>query len=90
MDKKREGFKNYRFENNPLEKQLHDNFIKHVERNSDSNKAMSSIVYGSKDRGINPTTFLSEYEEQIVISTIQWLGSPVGKNFLRENGFIKQ
>jgi hypothetical protein len=38
----------------------------------------------------NPLEYLSEREKKIMISTIQWLGSPVGQGFLKECGFEKK
>lgn len=75
------GNKTYRHEQNPMEKQLHDNFIT-------DNKAedMSRIAFGTLD-GITPADFCNERELSIVISTIQWLGSSVGQSFLYDNGF---
>ncbi|BBI90466.1 hypothetical protein HYO65_gp074 [Tenacibaculum phage PTm1] len=52
---------------------------------------MSSIVYPPHEfDDLVPSKLLTNHEELIVVSTIQWLGSPVGKNFLRECGFIEQ
>jgi len=75
------GNKTYRHESNPLEKQLHDSFVKN---NSLDDMSMISM---SSDDGLRPTKYLTEEEGSIVISTIQWLGSSVGQEFLRENGF---
>jgi len=77
-----EGYKKYRHKSNPVEKELHDKFI---EKHGD--KDMSMIVFPPKENGIQPSEFLTEREEKIVISTIQWLGSPVGQGFLEECGF---
>jgi len=78
-----EGFKTYRHESNPKEKELHDKFIE-----QHGNGDMSMIIFPPKNGGLSPTEYLTEREEKIVISTIQWLGSPVGQNFLRDCGFI--
>ncbi len=78
------GFKTHRHEHNTDEKLLHDTFIN--EHGSDTD--MSLIVFG--DNGsMNPVNYLTNEEKQIVISTIQWLGSPVGKYFLSQCGFEK-
>ena len=60
------GNKTYRHTNNPLEKKLHDSFIK---------------------EHLKPNRYLTDDEKRVAISTIQWLGSPVGQSFLMENGF---
>ena len=76
-----EGFKTYRHEDNPKEKELHDKFIKeHDIMNA------SRIVYPVDGRG-NTDKLLTEHEYKIMISAIQWLGSHVGQHFLEECGF---
>ena len=47
------------------------------------------IIFGNK-QGFGTTTpkdYLTEREKKIVYSTIQWLGSPVGRNFLQNAGY---
>lgn len=78
-----ETFKKYRFETNPLEKTLHDEFIEQMSHNHDS---ISRIVFPSIDDDLHPSDTLSVREQSIVLSTIQWLGSPVGQGFLRSCG----
>ena len=75
------GNKTYRHDSNPLEKQLHDSFVK-----KNNVEDMSMISLPSKN-GMKPDRYLTDDECAIVISTIQWLGSPVGQYFLKENGF---
>ena len=74
------GTKLYRHQSNPLEKQLHDSFIR-----NNSICDMERSVFGSNGQG-RPNDILSDREVEIVINTIQWLGSPVGQGFLRDNG----
>jgi hypothetical protein len=76
------GFKTYRHGSNPKEKELHDKFI-----DKRGNRDISMIVFPPTSRGMAPSEYLTEREENIVITTIQWLGSPVGQNFLNECGF---
>ena len=80
--KKMEGFKTYRHKSNPKEKEIHDKFIKQHGDND-----ISMIVYPPTSSGMRPSEYLTEKEEKIVVSTIQWLGSPVGQNFLKDCGF---
>lgn len=81
-----EGYKSHRHANNPIEKQLHDSFVEHH-----NDGYMDLIVFGqADDSNTIPKDYLTEREQRIVVSTIQWLGSPVGKNFLRENGFTQE
>lgn len=78
------GNKTYRHEQNPKEKELHDKFIKEFLKNKNS---MEQISMPLNERG-NPIECLSKKEKEIMISTIQWLGSPVGQSFLNECGFV--
>ena len=78
-----EGFNTRRHESNPKEKELHDKFVEQMPHNSD---AISRIVFGTY-YGTAPNDYLNPKEEKIVVSTIQWLGSPIGQNFLRDCGF---
>ena len=75
------GNKTHRHNTNPLEKQLHDSFVK-----NNSLEDMSMISLPSEN-GMKPDRYLTDDEVSVVISTIQWLGSPVGQYFLKENGF---
>jgi len=81
----------HRFENNPKEKEFHDKFKEMFESNGAARKALSGITLGrSNDNQNFPTDFLNEKEEGICLSIIQWLGSPVGQNFLRDCGFTEK
>jgi hypothetical protein len=79
------GLKTYRHKSNSQEKEFHDKFIKQHADND-----MSMIVFPPNGDGLSPSEYLSRREESIVITTIQWLGSPVGQGFLRECGFVKE
>lgn len=80
--------KEYRFKDNPKEKELHDKFIEMFKRDNSANKTLSAIVFGWQDDRQNaPKRYLTEDEENICLNLIQWLGSPVGQSFLRECGF---
>ena len=82
-----ESLKPQRFEDNPKEKEFFDKFLKSHHREGYSD--MENIVFGTNERG-RPKDYLSEREKEIVVSTIQWLGSPVGQGFLNGCGFISQ
>lgn len=76
--------KEYRFKDNPKEKEFHDKFKELFEQNT-----LSAIVFGWKDDRQNyPKEYLNEREEDICINIIQWLGSPVGQGFLNSCGFV--
>lgn len=80
-----EGLKTYRHDNNPLEKKIHDIFVKEYAE-SKNGVAMEQIVMPIDGNG-NPEEYLTDREKQIMITTIQWLGSPVGQGFLENCGF---
>jgi hypothetical protein len=73
------SLKQHRFKINPLEEHFVDEFLK---ENSEAND-MNFIVFGQKPDSNIPKDYLSEREEAIVISVIQWLGSPVGQSFYK-------
>lgn len=80
--------KEYRFKDNPKEKEFHDKFIEMFNSSSMANVTLSAIVFGwENDRQQYPKRFLDENEKEVVINIIQWLGSPVGQGFLNECGF---
>ena len=79
------GNKTYRHKQNPEEKRFHDEFIM---QHGDSD--MSAIVLEPNDRGTAPSRYLTPEEESIVISAMQWLGSPLGQSFLRDMGYEKK
>lgn len=79
-----EGFKTYRHSDYPEEKRFHDSFC-----DFDLESA-SAISLPIKDNGIGAKELLTDREHQIVISTIQWLGSPVGLNYLKSLGYEKK
>lgn len=76
------GNKIHRHQQNPLEKQLHDLFVERF----GTQEQISSIVLPVDENGRYIGT-VSEDEMKMVISAIQWVGSPVGLSFLRDCGF---
>jgi hypothetical protein len=87
MEKKLKGFKTYRHSSNPKEKELHDTFT-----NEFSERDMDYVVFGhlNSSSGAKPDDTLSEREQRIVVSVIQWLSSPVGTHFLRSVGYCEE
>ena len=81
-----QGFNTRRHTQNPKEKELHDKFADLLDEGNISNNAVDKMVFGTTDYG-DARDYLSDREKQIVISTIQWLGSPIGQGFLRDSGF---
>jgi len=76
--------KEYRFESNPKEKEMVDKFLEHADT-----MEIERRVFGTdpKRNDLYPNGQLSKREMKIVLSTIQWLGSPVGQGFLDSCGF---
>ena len=75
------GLKTYRHKDNSKEKELHDKFLKQFDV-----KGVSQIVNETYSNG-EPKKYVSNDEYRLIITTIQWLGSPVGQAFLKECGF---
>ena len=78
------GLKTYRHESNPQEKIFHDKFIEM----HPPGVAMAQIVKMTSENG-TPKKYCSNSEIKLMITLIQWLGSPVGQYFLKECGFEK-
>jgi len=80
--------KEYRFADNPKEKEFHDKFKQMFEISNTTRNSLSAIIFGWKDASQNyPNVYLTDKEEDICLNLIQWLGSPVGQSFLKECGF---
>jgi len=80
---KLKGNKTYRHRQNPQEKEFHDKFIKFC---SYSSGTFEQVSMPTDDEG-RIKEYLTKREKEIMISTIQWLGSPVGQSFLNDCGF---
>lgn len=84
-----EGFNVHRHPANPLEKTMHDKFNETFVEPRYSHNTLDKLVYGVTDHG-DPKDYLSDHEKRIVLSTIQWLGSPVGQGFLMDCGYRRE
>ncbi len=84
-----EGFKTYRHKSNPKEKMLHDTFIEqHVTEYGDD---IDAIIFPPSDNNpFIPEDTLTYREKRIVLSTISWLGTQLGKHFLSQSGFVEK
>ena len=79
------GFKTYRHKDNPIEKKLHNKFIEWYV-NDHSN--MDLLVFPpANDQQTRAEDTLSDREKRIVITMVQWMGTPLGQSLLRECGF---
>lgn len=74
----------HRHKDNPLEAKLFDAFMAKfmIRGDIDVNRIVLPV-----DGAGRPEGFLTDREVATVINTIQWLGSPVGRTFLRDVGF---
>lgn len=80
-----EGFKTHRHKENPIEKELHDKFIEWYV-NDHSN--MDLLVFPpANSQQTRAEDTLSDREKRIVITMVQWMGTPLGQSLLRECGF---
>ena len=85
-DEKLVGFKTYRHESNPKEKELHDKFIEWYMQDCDT--LIDLVVFPpADDHQTRAESTLSEREKRIVITMVQWMGTPLGQSLLRECGF---
>ena len=73
----KKGFKTHRHGDNPKEQEIHNKFVGRF-----SMAEMDMIILPPKEKNL-----LTDREVQIVITAIQWCGTPVGQGFLRECGF---
>lgn len=79
------SFKEYRLRDNEKEQELYSSFKYMFEHD---NNTLSAIIFGwENDRQNCPKEHLTEREEDICLSLIQWLGSPVGQSYLAMCGF---
>lgn len=76
------GNKTHRHDLNPLEKLMHDRFIKDF----GTGISMEQITMPLDNYG-KPERYLTKQEKELIISAIQWLESPVGQGFLSDCGF---
>ncbi len=73
---KHEGKSLHRLSSNPLEKAYHDAWL---ERNADAYGGTLAYLLGD---GIKPSYNFTERDAEVAATIIQWLGSPVGQNFV--------
>jgi len=74
----------YRFEQNPDEKKIVEQFINRYGDlgTQDGLRKFTDVALTEKMR--EDGYYLTEREEMIILNTIQWLKSPVGKFFMKE------
>lgn len=81
-----EGFKTHRHEQNPKEKEIHDKFVEWY--CGPGIGSFDLLVFPPRD---NDQTMavdeLTDRERRIVITMVQWMGTPLGQSLLRECGF---
>lgn len=70
------GLSTHRFKENPKEKA----FAEAWQKENDSGKVLEYLLSGPSNRPVPPT----DRDVQVAATVIQWLGSPVGQNFLAD------
>ena len=81
-----EGFKTYRHEQNPKEKEFHDKFIEWYV--GPGSGCFDLLVFPPADNDqTRAVDELSDRERRIVITMVQWMGTPLGQSLMRECGF---
>lgn len=81
-------FKEYRLtEDNKQEVIMVEEFKKHVK----DGYIPDQIVFGTKEgTSSTPNQYLTDREKQVMLSTLQWLGSHVGQCYLRDCGLLNE
>jgi len=84
------SYKEYRFEENLIEKTFHDVFKYYFDFNDNIDATqLSGVIFGWNINGHPiPNETLTEREEDICLNFAQWLGSSVGQGFLFDCGFV--
>ena len=80
-----EGYKTYRHKQNPKEKEFHDKFI---EWYIDGDMTVNLIVFPpGNEHQTRAEDTLTDREKRIMITMVQWMGSPLGQSLMSECGF---
>jgi hypothetical protein len=77
---KYKGVATHRFDQNPIEKE----FAEAWDRQNVVGNTLEYLMGDGTRRGV-----VSERDEIVAATVIQWLGSPVGQAFLRDLGFAR-
>jgi len=72
-----QGFRKYRFKDNPLEQRFAEEWVK-------LNKENKILLYLTSPNNDPAYSNLCERDKIVAGSVIQWLGSPVGQGFLQD------
>ena len=76
-DEYAQGFRKYRFKDNPLEQKFAEEWVKR-------NREGKILLYLTSPSNRLEQSDLCERDKIIAGSVIQWLGTPVGQCFLRD------
>ncbi len=79
------GLNEHRFKENPDEKKFAETWRRHQEQG----RVLAHLLDSREIHSGSPPT-PSDNEYVVAATVIQWLGSPVGKHFLEEVGFVKK
>jgi hypothetical protein len=79
---KHKGLHTHRFKQNPEEKK----FAQAWEKENEHGKLLAYLMTEGDQRYVVDAT---DDQKLVAATVIQWLGSPVGQNFLRDLGYVK-
>lgn len=82
MSKRTTGLHTHRFIDNPEEKAFADAWTKMAERPADT---LAWLMGCAGARG-----HATDRDHEVAATVMQWLGSPVGRGFLRDLGYVKR
>jgi len=80
---KNKGLHQYRFKDNPEERL----FAKAWEKANNHNTACDTIDYILSPDNNRPVS-CSDRDREVAATVVQWLGTPVGQEFLRKRGYV--
>jgi len=84
------GLRDYRLDWQDGYHDLERKFVAEFNRDHYSDHERAILIYGSKETDTRrPNQYLTEDEEKLIMTIIQWLGTPVGQSFLNKCGFYK-
>ncbi len=79
ISKLKTGFSTHRLQDNDPYFKKECDFVVAINNEFQFNKNQLAQIVNNPDK-----KYLDEHEEKIVLSTIQWLGTPFGQSFLKE------
>ena len=81
VDKKYQGESPWRYKDNPLEKAFAEAWQKENKPRTGMQIGLMDYMFDPENRG-RPPTPVTDRDHRVAATVIQWLGSPVGQNWL--------